>query len=94
MRFVDEFTTIENVQTENIQYHRSCYKSFASKHDFSASVFSTTAQNVSNPTEYTTSVKAVTRVSFLVRQGVWGPPRYPTSPGQSLGKGSRGQRFI
>jgi hypothetical protein len=45
MRFIDEIKTIENVHTENIQYHRSCFKSFTSKHDFSASVFSTTAQN-------------------------------------------------
>jgi len=34
--------------------------------------------------------KAVTRVSFLVRQEVWGSPRSPAGPGQSLGKGSRG----
>jgi ABC-type branched-subunit amino acid transport system ATPase component len=27
--------------------------------------------------------KAVTRVSFLVRQGVWGPLRSPAGPGQS-----------
>ena len=68
MRFVDEFKTIENVQTENIQYHRSCYKSFTSKHDFSASVFSTTAQNVSNPTENTTSVSTC---SYSVQYIFW-----------------------
>jgi len=40
------------------QYHRSCYKSFTSKHNLSASVLSTTAENVSNPTENTTSVSS------------------------------------
>ena len=35
--------------------------------------------------------KAVTRVSFLVRQEVWGPLRAPAGPGQSPGKGSRGK---
>ena len=58
-RLADEFKTIENVYTEKIQYHRGCYKSFKSKHKLSASVFSTTAQNVSNPTEYTTSVSSI-----------------------------------
>ena len=31
--------------------------------------------------------KAITRVSFLVRQGVWGPHRSPSDPGQSPGRG-------
>ena len=35
--------------------------------------------------------KGVTRVSFLVRQGVWGSPRCPTGPGHSPGKESREQ---
>ena len=55
-RLVDEFKTIENLYTEKFEYHRSCYKSFTSKHNLLASVCSTTAQNVSNPTENTTSV--------------------------------------
>jgi hypothetical protein len=38
-----------------------------------------------------TVYKAVTRVSFLVRQGVWGPSRSPAGPGQSHVKGFRGQ---
>jgi hypothetical protein len=41
------------------QYHRSCFKSFTSKHNLSTSVFSTTAENVSNPTENTTSVSSL-----------------------------------
>jgi hypothetical protein len=32
--------------------------------------------------------KAVTKVSFLVRQGVWRLPRSPAGPGQSPGMGS------
>ena len=36
-----------------------------------------------------TPFKAVTRVSFLVRQEVWGPPRSPAGPRQCPGKGSR-----
>jgi hypothetical protein len=38
-----------------------------------------------------TVYKAVTRVPFLVRQGVWGPSRSPAGPGQSHVKGFRGQ---
>jgi hypothetical protein len=34
--------------------------------------------------------KAVTRVFFLVRQEVWGPPTSPAGPGQNPGKGSWG----
>ena len=44
---------------KNIQYHRSYYKSFTSKHNLSASVCSTTAQNVSNPTQLTTVVNSL-----------------------------------
>ena len=58
-RLVDEFKTIENVHTDKIQYHRSCYKSFTSKHNLSTSAFSTTAQNVSKPTVNTTSVSSL-----------------------------------
>jgi hypothetical protein len=54
-RLVDEFKTIENVHREKIQYHRS----FTSKHILSGSVFSTTAQIVSNPTENTTAVSSL-----------------------------------
>ena len=36
------------------------------------------------------TLKSVTRVSFLVRQEVWGPPNSLAGPGQSSGKGSRG----
>ena len=32
------------------------------------------------------SFKAVTRVSFLVRQGVWGPSSSPSGPGESPGR--------
>jgi hypothetical protein len=34
----------------------------------------------------TSAVKAVTGVSFLVRQGVWGPPSSPVDPGLSPGR--------
>ena len=34
-------------------------------------------------------IKTITRVSCLVRQEVWGPPRSPAVPGQSPDKGSR-----
>ena len=36
--------------------------------------------------------KAITRISFLVRQEVWGPTRSPADPGQSAGKGYRGAK--
>jgi hypothetical protein len=58
-RLVDELKTIENVHTDKIQYHRSCYKCFTSKYNFSTSAFSTTAQNVSKPTVHTTSVSSL-----------------------------------
>ena len=34
-------------------------------------------------------IKTITRVSCLVRQEAWGPPRSPAVPGQSPDKGSR-----
>ena len=65
-RLVDEFKIIENVHTEYIQYDRSCYKSFTSKHNLSASVFSTTAQNVSKPTVNTISVSRSSDIVWSV----------------------------
>jgi len=41
-----------------------------------------------------TVYKAVTRVSFLVRQWVWGPSRSPAGPGQSHVKGFRGKALM
>jgi hypothetical protein len=37
---------------------------------------------------------AVTGVSFLVRQGVWGPPRSPLDPRLNPGNGPRGESPI
>jgi hypothetical protein len=50
---------VPSVHTDKMQYHRSCYKCFTSKHNFSTSAFSTTAQNVSKPTVHTTSVSSL-----------------------------------
>ena len=67
-RLIDEYKIVANIPVESIKYHRSCYKSFTSKHNLSASVFSEQSPQPSTSTHKTSECSPVimtrsTRVS-------------------------------